>query len=293
MKNNFYIDNLPKQTIFKTPPGYFENFAEKLQARLTEKPVFSDEFPLAAYSVLDEMSRKSIFLTPENYFETLADQILQKVQQSSVSDSLLEFLALERMTLEDIEKPEIFQVPENYFENLSQRILDKIQSDIKPEPLNFEDLEAAELGVLASIPKQNIFKAPDNYFERLSGNINPEKTERSDVNQPVRTVRLIPSWLRYSASVAALLVLGWFGYTNFAEQDKIAETPCENLLCQISDEEIVQYLNDNGIHQELTSEIPATVVSEEESLNKTLKEEQVIDEELLEQLDSENITELN
>ncbi len=67
------MKKIPKRTGFKTPPGYFEGLAERIQDRMQEENA-------------SKFSKEEGFTVPETYFEDLEKKILKKsgVQETPV-----------------------------------------------------------------------------------------------------------------------------------------------------------------------------------------------------------------
>ncbi|MGB5378271.1 hypothetical protein [Muriicola sp.] len=67
------MKEIPKRTGFKTPPGYFEGLAERIQDRMQEENA-------------SKFSKEEGFAVPEAYFENLEKKILKKsgVQETPV-----------------------------------------------------------------------------------------------------------------------------------------------------------------------------------------------------------------
>ncbi len=243
------LPNIPKTNIFQIPEGYFDVLLPQIQERLkqsTQKP-FSGTGPLEDYTPLHDLVKQPVFATPPEYFETLYNRIQIRLQ-SQPQAKPFQLEALENFEV-GLEPKEVYAVPENYFDHLSERILSKIVSaeNQKPASLDFGALEESELGILVAIPKQNVFQLPENYFEQFSVTTESvtEKTETEPNQQETKVIRLIPGWARYAASVAAaiaILLTGyWFRPATTQTED------CTELLCNVSDEEILQYLETQDV----------------------------------------------
>jgi hypothetical protein len=104
-KQEFDLENIPKQNIFKVPENYFENLSEIIEFRIQSK--------------VDDLPKQNIFKVPENYFENLSEIIEQRTQSD----------------VENLPKENIFQVPENYFDDLASKIAARTTQETKIVPL--------------------------------------------------------------------------------------------------------------------------------------------------------------
>ncbi len=250
MKRKLTLENIPKQTVFQVPEGYFDKLLQQIQTRLpaSQSVVIHAEKPLSEYSVIHDLSKDTIFAVPPRYFETLYERIKNRLD-THAETALLNFSALHEFE-SDLNTKEMYAVPKNYFENLPDQILAKIVSSTtqKPLPLDFSVLEEAELGIMATIPKQNVFQLPENYFEKLS--IQPEEqleaAAEQETEKEAKVVHFIPGWARYAATLAASVLVLLMGYWFYP---KNAQTPaeCTELLCNLSDDEILQYLETQDV----------------------------------------------
>ncbi len=244
------LNHIPKQNAFLVPEGYFDALLQRIHLRLQQssQQQVPEEMPLEGYSTIHDLAKNSVFTTPPDYFENLYNRLLIQLQNQSQAVPVT-FEALENFEA-GLTQKELYEAPENYFENLSEQILSKIlySEKQKPAPLDFSALEEGELGILASLPKENVFQLPENYFEQFS--VTPvvpvETTVPKTDEKEAKVIRLIPSWARYAASVAAavLVLLGgyWFYPKNVTRADD-----CTELLCNLSDEEILQYLETQDV----------------------------------------------
>jgi hypothetical protein len=67
--NEGQLEKLPKKPIFEVPENYFENLADKIIQKTSEKPSLE----------LTQLPKNEVFSTPENYFEDLPLKIQQRI----------------------------------------------------------------------------------------------------------------------------------------------------------------------------------------------------------------------
>jgi hypothetical protein len=299
MENLFKLLNQKPANIFSVPEGYFDTFSERLRARMAGREISDTELnetlPLADYTVLDDLDKKIIFGVPQDYFSSLPARIESRIKNTTVRVEI-DFSEVDAAFQNDLQA-NIFSVPEGYFDSLADRIINKVSETGKPEEIDFSALEeTSELGILSGLPKQNIFKTPENYFDGLADKIitQAEKPETENQSSALSTsadktksVRLMPAWLRYGASVAAVVLLTFTGIFFYQSHEKsVAATPCtDRLLCDVSDAELMQYFEQNKLHDEVLMEMEKEDSKQIHQAEDTPKNIELSDEELLEEID--------
>lgn len=196
-------------TFGEVPAGYFE----QLPAKIMQKIELEEISPL-----LSEIPKTFPLSAPEGYFERLSGQIMQKIELEEISPLLAEL-------------PKTFPLsaPEGYFEQLSAQILNKVQVQ--------DELESIS-PLLSGIPKEFPLSAPEGYFDQLTANI------LADIQAPAKVVPMRPrrTYLKW-ASAACLIAIISTGTLFFMQNRQKIVTPVEeNALADVSDQEIVEYL---------------------------------------------------
>ncbi len=107
-----------KQPVFTVPPGYFENFAASVMARLKsqQQPADSAEELAELSPLLAAIPRKMPFTVPENYFSGLTQNLPSLLQEDQLPE------VLQRHTRETP-----YTVPAGYFEGLAEGVLAQVQ----------------------------------------------------------------------------------------------------------------------------------------------------------------------
>jgi hypothetical protein len=155
---------------------------------------------------------------PAGYFEQLPAKIMQKIELEEISPLLSE-----------IPKKFPLSAPEGYFEQLTAQILHKVQVQ--------DELESIS-PLLSGIPKEFPLSAPEGYFDQLTANI------LANVQAPAKVVPMRPrrTYLKW-ASAACLIAIISAGTLFFMQnKQKIVIPVEENTLADVSDQEIVEYL---------------------------------------------------
>lgn len=105
-----------EKPVFSVPPGYFENFAAAMLAKVRQSagPVSVQEELNELSPLLAGISKKMPFSLPEDYFDKLSND----VPAFAATDELPEILAGHHRQLP-------YEVPAGYFENLATQVLSK------------------------------------------------------------------------------------------------------------------------------------------------------------------------
>ncbi|QHT70466.1 hypothetical protein GXP67_29350 [Rhodocytophaga rosea] len=137
---------------------------------------------------------------------------------------------------------------------------------------------------LDDLEKKQVFSVPDSFFEELPGQIS-HKVEQGQRSLPLFELPVF----RYGAALASICLIILIGYFMY-KPSVTGEVQPEAILSQVSDQEIVLYLQQAEISQyelvETASE--ANIVIEENAL----EEIEINRELLLEETNSELIEEL-
>ncbi|MDJ1482150.1 hypothetical protein QNI16_16725 [Cytophagaceae bacterium YF14B1] len=256
MESKINLQNLTRENIFQIPEQYFASLPSAIQKRLAEasNTALNNDKPLLEYSAIEETTIDHIFITPSDYFENLYQKIQSKIPNQSDSPIKLNLSALDGFESE-LGNKHGHTVPENYFETLPNRIMARVASSETTKSLDFEELDNAESGILASIPKQNIFQIPDNYFEKLNIQLDEDDVIEESTSEKTKSIRLIPSWVRYTTVAAASVLLLMTGYWFYSSTTSSSQE-CTELLCNLTDEEILHYLEKQDTRL-TTTQMPA------------------------------------
>jgi hypothetical protein len=158
---------------------------------------------------------------PAGYFEQLPAKIMQKIELETISPLLSE-----------APKTVPFTVPQGYFEQLSAQILNKIEIE--------EELESiSPLLAGIGIPKQFPLSAPEGYFAQLTANI------MADIETTPAKAKVVPmrkTYLKWAAAACFIAMISAGTLFFMHDKQQIATPATENALADISDQEIVEYL---------------------------------------------------
>jgi hypothetical protein len=181
------------------------------------------------------LNRRNIYSVPSGYFFGLAERILEHVKQRSATSTLVAS-----------ELP--YKVPKNYFDGLSGEILSKVrQHKISKSEVEIELAEIAPL--LNTISKTSVYTVPQGYFENLEASKSGGKAKVVAMSRTSRFVKYAAA-----AAITGLVAIGGIFYANDKNSDSLtADTKFDKQqVKQLSDEEIVRYLNTHSVGTDVT-----------------------------------------
>lgn len=180
---------------------------------------------------LADLEHINPYTLPDGYFEALPDRITEKILLTAGLQP-------------GFSNTNCYQLPGGYFDNLSDTILSAIKMGERANEVNAELASVAPL--LNTISKKQVYNVPEGYFDReISGSSLQSKKKDAGVFN-IRSVR---KWMQYAAAavVAGVLITGAFLYTdsseNFIEYEKYNQVDIPSALDQVSEEELLRYLD--------------------------------------------------
>jgi hypothetical protein len=121
------------ETPYSVPQGYFEEFAGKLLARIKAGQSGDPREELSVLSpLLDRIDKKSPFQAPQGYFDNLTGNVLSGVGAIDFVNDELESLSSLMTGLRD---KTVYRTPEGYFDGLSDAILTRLRQPSKEAPV--------------------------------------------------------------------------------------------------------------------------------------------------------------
>lgn len=126
---------------------------------------------------------------------------------------------------------------------------------------------------LDDLNKQRVFSVPDGYFEQL-----PTQIQQRVTSQTAKRSVFSLSWVRYGVSFAGVLLVLLTGYLFYPTSDGASSVQPQTTLADVSDEEIIQYLQQADLSQAELIEIAGqTGVMPESSLPDKMDAETIED----------------
>lgn len=226
--------------VFTVPDGYFEAFA-----------------PAVLLTIHRQDSNVPAMDVPAGYFDSLAGNIMNRIKAETAIDQ-------DPVFMPELKKINVFTVPQGYFDTMATETLSRIDT------VNTE--------FLADVKNKPVFEVPQGYFEQLTGSI-LQKVKAEQKPAKVISMGNRPSVFRYAA---AAMITGILGLTLFntifkpsrenisgvetaaviSEGKKIAaDGSFDKEFESITDEDIVNYLSDNG--HDVNAALVASVTDEQ------------------------------
>jgi hypothetical protein len=164
-------------------------------------------------SSLANASQRDVYQVPAGYFEGLPDQLLKRVkalEAGSVSEELEHLSPL----LNSISKAMPYSVPEDYFSTLENELRQTIASN--SEQTAQEELEILS-PLLSGLKNQSTFTVPRGYFENLQPAVHGDHTA-SEAKLVSITSR---KWFRYAAAAVVTGFIVTIGFLALNKENAI------------------------------------------------------------------------
>jgi hypothetical protein len=230
---------------FAVPEGYFKG----LPARIMERIAIEDHKIKEPQLHID---KAATYQAPEGYFEGLASSILNRIKATEAVNPKEE-LDLISPLLGGVEKKNPFASPAGFFEDFSSNVLSGVQA------IEFVNEELENLSPLMNgLKDKNVFSVPANYFENFAGTvINKINT------QPAKVVSISfgRKIVRYAAAavIAGILVTGAYKFIN----PSTGSTASVDSFANVSEKEMEGFLNNNTLPLADTSAAEPAAITEE------------------------------
>ncbi|MEJ7740958.1 MAG: hypothetical protein WKF97_26365 [Chitinophagaceae bacterium] len=251
---------------YQTPQDYFEGLAAEILNRIS----IIEETPVA----IKGAPHKTPFTTPPDYFEHLSKTVLSRIRAMEAGSPKEELEALSPI-LGQLEKKIPFSVPSGYFDELSMDVLAGATA------IDFVNRQFDPVSPLLNEARdKNVYTVPAGYFDQLSGQI--IKKARHGQRPKLISLKVSKRLFRYAAA-AAITGMVALGAWLFFQPEPLPGSGNEFAAIEtLSDDEIVDYLDNNTVTIPENSSI-ASFDLKEEDLKELLSD--VSDQELQQYLD--------
>lgn len=164
-------------------------------------------------SILADTSFQNPYQAPAGYFDGLADEILNRVKALEASTASEELATLSPL-LSSISKKMPHSVPAGYFDELGKKLEQTISTS--NEETTQEELESLS-PLLIGLKKKSTYTVPEGYFENLQPAIGKENVvEKVKVVSIARQ-----NWFRYAAAALVIGFVATIGFFALNKNEKI------------------------------------------------------------------------
>lgn len=239
-----FLDPVQKNP-FETPPGYFESLSDHVLNRIHALQASSPKEELEALSpLLVQIDKTPPFAKPGDFFEELPSDVLAGVHAIDFVNHELETLPL---ILSAVNKENIYKVPDSYFNTLPLQILNKINqqqnrlisSDFKRRLIRYA-MAALIAGVIAVGTWEFFQNKPTAINDNgLTGINKISDTEKISDDEIVNYLEFNEDTLSENNNSNAV--------PDFKEEE------VKELLADLSDDELQQYLDQHAASKDLTN----------------------------------------
>lgn len=231
--------------LYRLPEGYFDKLADDLLS------LVQAEQTQIHPSFLGQLDKNPLFPIPGNYFEDFPGKMLSLVQVNrpvSVQEELGAFSPL----LGQIGKNPPFSVPDGYFEELSGGLA--ASSFAREE-------SAVDSPLMANLKEIDLYEVPQGYFNELPQLI-LNKVKQGSGQAKVVSLGKSRIFFKYAAAaiVAGALLIG--GSFFFNHSNKAVADAANPVLATVSDQEILNYMESLNVPLSDMNSLAAVDVTE-------------------------------
>ena len=230
--------NINKDNVYQAPQGYFDSLAGNILNRIKAQETDSAKEELELLSpLLGQIGKKNPFTPPDGYFNEFSDNIVAGVKAVAFVNQELENLS---PTMLSLKNKQVYEVPDGYFDTTIAAIFDKIkQPPAKVIKIGFGKkimryaAAAVVVGIIA-ISTYVISSKPG----KIAGPVTSIKPAWDSAVVAKIPDQEMESFL--NANTGSLADVSTVDDNTFNQND------IKDLLADISDEELQQYLEQHG-----------------------------------------------
>ena len=211
----------PRQDLFELPSGYFNELADKVISRI--RAVETESF-----SPIGQADKNPPFSIPGNYFESFAEKLMGRIRAEQ-ADSAAKELEILSPILAGMEKKNPYHVPPYYFAEFSSNIMERV----------------APLAI--SLKDKRLYEVPDGYFDELPGKIMQriKGQEQPATIISFGKKRVWLKYAVAAAVAGAVVTTGVLVFNPYGS--KPSTETVNSALAKVSDDEIVNYLDAHNV----------------------------------------------
>jgi hypothetical protein len=225
-----FLDGPNKRPDFPIPGNYFEEFPGKLMNLIKARLALSAEDEIAGLSpLISGIGRKTPYMAPEGYFNSLSENLIGGIHESVGKDR--EILPA---FLNDLKTSNLFQVPRGYFNHFPEAVLARINQKSGQAKIIAMGMRRSFLRYAAAAVIAGALLVGGSLF------FHPSVSKAVDSNNPALAAVSDQEILNYLENQNVPLT----DMNQVANVD-INENDAKDLLGDVSDEELQQYLNEH------------------------------------------------
>ena len=160
------IANIGNQDVYQTPPGYFDTLADQVMNHIkTEQFSSKNEGQEDLPSLMNKDAKETPFSAPAGYFEGFAEKMMARIKTTEAG-SVSEELETLSPLLSRIDKKMPFSIPVGYFDDLAENMT----AGTKAIEFVNEELENLS-PMMSRLKNKNVYETPAGYFDGLANTV--------------------------------------------------------------------------------------------------------------------------
>lgn len=277
---------ISRENIFEVPAGYFDGLAAEILKKTRALESGNEAGKSDFSSLATDLSKQTPYSIPAGYFNNLPEQILKRVKSAEPGNAADELASLSPL-LSKISKQLPYTVPAGYFDTLERKLEQTIKGD--NDQAATEESESIS-PLLSGLKNKTTYTVPAGYFENLQPPIAKENPIRETKVISITSRK----WFRYAAAALVIGFVATIGLLLIKKPDPIdpteksfawvqknmkkvstddinefvelasagttdlsktgAKVEINNLLKDVSDKEIQDFLNDTQVAESETDD---------------------------------------
>ena len=232
--------NINKDNVYQVPQEYFDSLAGNILNRVKAQETDNAKEELELLSpLLGQIGKKNPFTSPDGYFNEFSDNIVAGVKAVAFVNEELENLSPIMLSLKN---RQVYEVPDGYFDTTIAGILNKTrqQPPAKVISIGFGKkimryaAAAVVVGIIAI--STYVISSKPGLIAHTDPGIKPAAWDSTNIAKiPDQEIE---SFLNANTSSLADV--------NTTDDNTVGENDIKDLLADISDEELQQYLEQHG-----------------------------------------------
>ena len=205
------------QNTYQAPSGYFDGLADEILKRVRALESTTAEEEIKNLSpLLSSISKQMPHSVPAGYFEVLGKKLEQTISTVDVDDQTAqEELENVSQLLSELKKKNTYTIPAGYFEVLGKKLEQTISTVNVKDHTPQEEIETLS-PLLNELKKKKTYSIPEGYFENLQAVINKATVPAAKVISITNH-----KWFRYAAAAVVIGFVATVGLLFFNKQESI------------------------------------------------------------------------
>jgi hypothetical protein len=240
------VANLPGQVLYTVPDGYFENFAATMLLLAKTQHQNANEETQTLSALLHGLKKHHTYQAPDNYFNDLPVSLVEGAKAIDFVNSELENLS---PLMSNLRNKNVYSVPQNYFYTFAGEVLQKIHTKKQAKVIAMPLSRSIIRYVAAAIVTAVIATGSWLFFKKDV--TSPTQKPVTEVAQLQNSFELLKDEdiINYVNESSVATVTPYVDAATLLGTE-MKDTDIKNIIADISDDELQQYLEEYPLTKE-------------------------------------------